>query len=145
MRDHSVIQCTGEFGLSFMNITNLTISNLNFHLCGAPIPKPSRPTMYITKFLQTVNYTTTLYFIQVSNIKIFNIEIHNSTGIGILGVNALTSISQTILTRNVLNCMFVFTDNKTFPTILLTTEITIADSSSNLDILLKQILNMHLV
>ena len=95
VHDHSVIQCAGGFGLSFMNVTNLTISNLNFHLCGAPIPEPSMPTVYITKLLQTVNYTTTLYFIQVSNVKISNIEVHNSTGVGMLGVNALVSISKT--------------------------------------------------
>jgi len=35
----SVIQCISAFGLTFMNITNLTISNLQFELCGAPIPK----------------------------------------------------------------------------------------------------------
>ena len=39
VRDHSVIQCTGGFGISFMKVTNLTISNLDFHLCGAPIPE----------------------------------------------------------------------------------------------------------
>ena len=51
VHDHSVIQCTGAFGLSFMNVINLTISNLNFYLCGALIPKQYSPTMYAAKLL----------------------------------------------------------------------------------------------
>ena len=128
VHDHSVIQCTGAFGLSFVNVINLTISNLNFYLCGALIPKQYRPTMYAAKLLQTVNYTATLYFLQVSNVKISSIEIHNSTGVGMLGVNALVSISQTTLTSNVPNCIFAFTDSSTFPTLLFTTKLTITDS-----------------
>ena len=124
----SVIQCTGAFGLSFMNVTNLTISNLNFHLCGAPIPEPSMPTVYITKLLHTVNYTTTLYFIQVSNVKISNIEVHNSTGVGMLGVNAVVSISKTAFIGNAPNCILVFCDNSTFPTLQSTTVLTIINS-----------------
>ena len=127
----SVIQCTSAFGLAFMNVTNLTISNLQFQFCGALIPEQSRPTMQITKLLQIVNYVTTLYFIQVSNAEISSVEIHNSTGVGMLGINALVSILHTAFTTNVPNCILVFSDNQNFPTVV-TTEQTISDSSFKL-------------
>ena len=124
----SVIQCNSAFGLTFMNITNLSISNLQFQLCGALIPEQTRPTMHITKLLQIVNYITTLYFIQVSNAKISGIEVHNSTGVGTLGINTLASISHTTFMSNVPNCIFVFSNNPIFSTVV-TTEQIITDSS----------------
>ena len=124
----SVIQCTRAFGLTFMNVTNLTISNLQFQSCGALIPEQSRPAMNITKLLQLINYITTLYFIHVSNAKISGIEVHNSTGVGMLGINTLASISHTTFTNNVPNCIFVFSDNPIFSTVA-TTEQLITDSS----------------
>ena len=36
----SVIQCVSTFGLTFMNVTNLTISNLQFELTGVELPYP---------------------------------------------------------------------------------------------------------
>ena len=33
--DSTVIKCVGEFGLAFINITNLTVSKLHFSKCGA--------------------------------------------------------------------------------------------------------------
>ena len=124
----SVIQCTSAFGLTFMNATNLIISNLQFQSCGALIPEQSKPTMHITKLLQLVNYITTLYFIHVSNAKISSIQVHNSTGVGMLGINTLASISHTTFTNNVPNCIFVFSDNPISSTVV-TTEQIITDSS----------------
>ena len=72
VHDHSVIQCAGGFGLSFMNVTNLTISNLNFQLCGAPILE--RQIVYVPNFLQVVNYIATLHLIQASGVKISNTQ-----------------------------------------------------------------------
>ena len=114
VHDHSVIQCAGGFGLSFMNVTNFTISNLNFQLCGAPILE--RQIMYVPNLLQVVNYIATLYLIQASGVKISNIQLHNSTGVGMVGVNAFASISQTTFTSNVFNCILIFYNNPKFPT-----------------------------
>ena len=33
--DSTVINCEGEFGLAFINITNLTVSKFHFSKCGA--------------------------------------------------------------------------------------------------------------
>ena len=33
--DSTLIKCVGEFGLAFINITNLTVSKLHFSKCGA--------------------------------------------------------------------------------------------------------------
>ena len=116
VHDHSVIQCTGTFGLSFVNVINLTISNLNFYLCGAPIPMQYKPIGNAALFLLDTKYIVTLYLIQVSSVKISNIQLTNSTGVGMLGFNAFVSISQSTFTSNMLNCIFVFSKNPTFPT-----------------------------
>ena len=39
--DSIVIKCTGQFDLAFINITNLTVSNLFFSMCGAPVSNDS--------------------------------------------------------------------------------------------------------
>ena len=39
--DSTMIKCVGQFGLAFINLTNLTVSKLHFSMCGAPISNPS--------------------------------------------------------------------------------------------------------
>ena len=79
MHASSVIQCISAFGLTFMNITNLTISNLKFELCGAPIPKKPRPSLPANKLLQILKYSATLYLMQASQVHISDTQVHNST------------------------------------------------------------------
>jgi len=74
-----------------------------------------------------MNLTATLYFMQVSEIRISDVQVRNSTGVGLLGINALASLSQTTFTANAPNCILMFSDNPPFLTTLHTTQ-TITDS-----------------
>ena len=38
----TMIKCVGEFGFVFINVTNLTLSNLFFSMCGTPIQNTLR-------------------------------------------------------------------------------------------------------
>jgi len=111
----SVIQCISAFGLTFMNITNLTISNLQFELCGAPIPKKPRPSLPLNKLLQILKYSATLYLMQAYKVHISDTQVHNSTGAGLLGTNTFASISWTTFAGNTPNCILMFYDEQSFP------------------------------
>jgi len=115
MHASSVIQCTSAFGLTFMNITNITISNLQFELCGAPIPKIPRPSLPARKLLQILKYSVTLYLMQASQVHISDTQVHNSTGAGLLGTNTFPSISRTTFAGNTPSCILMCYDEQFFP------------------------------
>jgi len=117
MHASSMIQCISTFGLTFMNVTNITISNLQFELCGAPIPH--QPRLSIIKLLPTMNLTATLYFMQVSEIRISDVQVRNSTGVGLLGINALLTSHHFVWAGR--TAMFSkVTINDNFPTLVWT-------------------------
>ena len=130
MHASSVVQCISAFGLTFINVTNLTFSKLQFILCGAPIPRRPFPPIHTTELLKIVKYSATLYLIQVSELKLSDVQVLNSTGVGLLGINAPASISWTTFAGNTPNCILMFSDKHSFPALQHATQ-TITDSSFN--------------
>ena len=126
----SRIQCTaaGEFGFAFVNITNLTISNIWISDCSAPqLWRTLQWHIIYAKFqskwlLQDYNIIfngipAALYLIQVSDVTILTLKITNSRGAGLLGINVFgnTSITNSSFTKNVVNCYFQFMDAEKYP------------------------------
>ena len=54
--DSTMIKCLGEFGLAFINITNLTVSKLSFSMCGAPLLNPSQIPTNLSKIYFTISF-----------------------------------------------------------------------------------------
>jgi len=76
-----------ELGFVFLQITNLSITNLCFYHCGAVLPMEVQlETQKIIKHSELIYYnedfytknSPTLYLIQVTNIMIFRVGIYNS-------------------------------------------------------------------
>ena len=121
----SRVQCTetGKFGLAFINVTNLTVSNIWMSDCSAPLLwKEIKWHISLSNFHSKWLYEgydmiyneipATLYMIQVSDAKISTLKISNSRGVGLLGINVFgnTSITNSSFTRNEINCYFQFMD-----------------------------------
>ena len=127
IRRVSKIQCiaAGEFGFVFINVTNLTISNIWLSHCSAPllrnkiVGKISFHSEWLPQLENIIYYKTTaaLCLIQVSDVKISNLKISNSRKAGLLGINVLgnTSITNSTFTRNGANCYFQFMDIEQHP------------------------------
>ena len=88
----TTIKCVGQFGLAFINITNLTVSKLHFSMCGAPMSWPAFHLSHIT------NLTATKF------------GISHSKGKGLLAVNivGVSSIQQAVFVNNTPNCVILF-------------------------------------
>ena len=88
----TMIKCVGQFGLAFINITNLTVSKLHFSMCGAPMSWPAFHLSHIT------NLTATRF------------GISHSKGKGLLAVNivGVSSIQQAVFVNNTPNCVILF-------------------------------------
>ena len=137
----STIQCVKgrELGFVFIQITNLSITNFHLYQCGAILPLEVVLEIYKITTLSEITlygfadiYTKSspaLYFIQVTNITISAISIYNSTGPGLLGINAVghSTISQSSFIRNNPNCVLLFVDT-TFTPGLQSVELSIFDS-----------------
>jgi len=128
-----------ELGFVFLQIMNLSITNLCFYQCGAVLPMEVQlETQKIIKHSELIHYeedfytknSPTLYLIQVTNIMIFRVGIYNSTGPGLLGFNVIghSTISQSSFVRNNPNCALLFTDTTSFTPGLQLVELSIFDS-----------------
>jgi len=128
-----------ELGFVFLQITNLSITNLCFYQCGAVLPMEVQlETQKIIKHSELIYYnedfytknSPTLYLIQVTNIMIFRVGIYNSTGPGLLGFNVIghSTISQSSFIRNNPNCALLFMDNTSFTPGHQSAELSILDS-----------------
>jgi len=134
----STIQCIKgrELGFVFIQVTNLSISNLHLHQCGAMLPLEVELELYKTTLSELVIeyfYTKSspvLYFIDVINITISRVSIYYSTGPGLLGFNVIghSTISQSSFVRNNPNCALLFTDTTSFTPGLQSVELSIFDS-----------------
>ena len=126
----STIQCIKgrELGFVFIQVTNLSITNLHLYQCGAVLPLEVEPK--ITTLSKLLNYnkeiytkcSPALYLIQVTNITVSKVSIYNSTGPGLLGFNVFghSTISQSSFIRNNPNCVVLFMDTNTlFQSVLL--------------------------
>ena len=114
---NSVIHCTGSLGFAFINVTMLTIAKLSFAFCGAHFPFPvEEKFVYLDDFVTKLHFTNeskvTFYFLQTINVTISEVNINNSSGAGLLGINMLgySKISQTMFTGNRPNCLVMFLD-----------------------------------
>ena len=119
----SVIQCIQnlQMGFVFMEITNLSITNLHLQQCGALLPEEVELKIYNIKTLSKLLlhsrdfYTKSspaLFLIQVNHVTIYRVSIKNSTGPGLVGYNIMgrSIVSQSSFTRNNPNCAFLFMD-----------------------------------
>ena len=127
----SAIQCTKgrEVGFVFIDITNLSIANLHLDQCGAKLPDKVEQLYNHTVFSQLylnkaylyseVDYKDfytksfpVLYLIQVNTVTISWVNICNSSGPGLLGLNLMghSTISQSFFVRNHPNCALLLKD-----------------------------------
>ena len=126
--NRTVIHCTKQFGLAFINITNLTISELYFSMCGVPISYTAqqasgllaisfhiydRPRIALVGYLKSSFIT--LYLARITNCYIHKLHIHGSKGIGLLGVNmfGVSFLHQSQFISNSPNCVIIFPEYHT--------------------------------
>ena len=132
----STIQCIKDIqlGFVFIEITNLSIRNLHLYQCGAVLPSEVRLAALSELSDHNKHFYTksspALYLIQVTNITISRVSIHNSTGPGLLGFNVIghSTISQSSFVRNNLNCVLLFMDNTLFTPVVQSIQLSILDS-----------------
>ena len=82
-----------------------------------PYPKNqfARPSLPARELLRIWKYSATLYLMQASQVHIFDTQVHNSTGAGLLGTNTLASILWTTFAGNTPNCILMLYDEQSFP------------------------------
>ena len=104
----SVIQCTGFLGFAFISVNTLKIEKLSFSCCGGQIPRKFR----VENKLPNPDSLLTFFFLRTTNVTISEVDISNSPGAGLIGVNMLgdSNISQIVLSGNRPNCLIVFLD-----------------------------------
>ena len=114
----TTIKCTGQFGLAFINITNLNVSKLYFSMCGAPISNPSwlKTCLYKISYIRSTSSFPSLviiYLLQITNLTATRFGISHSKGIGLLGSNifGVSSIQQAVFVNNTPNCVIIFLDS----------------------------------
>ena len=114
----TTIKCTGQFGLAFINITNLNVSKLYFSMCGASISNPSwlKSCLYKISYIRSTSSFPSLviiYLLQITNLTATRFGISHSKGIGLLGSNifGVSSIQQAVFVNNTPNCVIVFLDS----------------------------------
>ena len=122
--DSTVINCVGEFGLAFINITNLTVSKLHFSECGASMSSALQlatnlfngtydPFTFLNDFFTQVPSIFTIYLLHVTNLNATNLSISHSNGMGVLGANifGVSYIQQAVFFKNMPNCAIIFLDS----------------------------------
>ena len=120
--DSTKIKCVGDFGLAFINITNLTVSKLQFSMCGAPKANTSQLGISLfKKILHSFTYpnkpppsaTLSIYLLHITNLIITDLSISHSRGIGLLVGNifGVSTIQQAVFFNNTPNCAIVFLDS----------------------------------
>ena len=115
----TMIKCVGQFGLAFINITNLTVSTLSFSMCGTRMSDVSQLPKSLSRIFNVhIGYasfspTLSIYLLQVTNLTTTNLNISHSRGMGLLGINifGVSSIQQAVFVNNVPNCAIIFLDS----------------------------------
>ena len=119
---NTIIQCFANFGLVFLNVSNLTIQHLHFTHCGLNVF--SRGLMNIAnrltdvaqlikyKFIPKQDLYSPLYFVQVYDLSINRVIVNGSKGCGVLGINILgnSSLVYSSFAGNMLNAFFIYQD-----------------------------------
>ena len=133
----STIQCIKgrELGFVFIQTTNLSITNLHLYHCGAVLPLEVELEIYVSELFNYgkafyTNSSPALYLIQVTNITISRVNIYNSTGPGLLGLNVIghSTISQSSFIGGNPNCALLFMDSTAFTPFLQSVEFSIFDT-----------------
>ena len=75
---NTVIDCSDEGGFAFINVDGLTISNVNFHNCGAI----RNSTSYNARGVP-ITYTVSLYLYNCTDVSLVSTTISNSPGAGV--------------------------------------------------------------
>ena len=103
----TVIECSGSFGLAFVNVTNLKLWNIRFVGCGANVSQ------FITSYVYRTSpqigtypdgnvindyaeptFRSTIHMVDVMNVDIWAIDIyHSNKSSAVVGVNLVGSVS----------------------------------------------------
>ena len=111
--DQSIIHCTGNFGLAFVNITNLTIWSLQFVHCGANLSHWIINRTSGSQFHANSTFRATIFMVDVLNVDMWDIVIYYSdNSSGIVGVNVVgvVSLGYSRLEGNLIN-LFLLADD----------------------------------
>ena len=120
--DSTMIKCVGQFGLAFINITNLTVSKLSLSMCGAPMSNTSQlGSSLFKKILYSFTFPNnpppstilSICLLHITNLTIIDLSISHSKEMGLLGSNIFgaSSIQQAVFVNNTPNCAIVFLDS----------------------------------
>ena len=123
--NNTIIQCFENFGLVFLNVSNLTIQHLHFTHCRLNVFSRGLINTAIRltdvvhliryRYIPTQNYRylySALYFAQVYDLSINKVIVNGSKGCGILGINILgnSSLVYSSFAGNMLNAFFIYQD-----------------------------------
>ena len=111
--DQSIIQCTGNFGLAFVNITNLQLRNLKFENCGANLSHWIINRTSASNFDPDSTFRATIFMMDVLNVDISAIAIfYSDNSIGIVGVNVVgvVSLGYSRIEGNAINLVLLADD-----------------------------------
>ena len=89
--EETVVSCEGEFALSFINVTNLMISNLTITGCGLTgnsLQDAARSIIDLNFYIPP-RMEVGIFLGYCQNFSMMNALITNTSGIGLLGVNVL--------------------------------------------------------
>ena len=84
----TTIQCDGRLGFSFTNVTNLTISDIQFVSCGVPINRERVADIVDLNFILEGTHAAH-FLVNVHSLSVQNVNITLSYGYGILCMNLL--------------------------------------------------------
>ena len=107
-----MIKYKGQFGLSFVNITNLNVSSLWFLGCGAAIPHlPTNLSKILYSRHRSYPSIFSIYLLHITNLTVTNLVIIHSKGM--LGANifGVATVQQAVFVNNTPNCAIVFMDS----------------------------------
>ena len=83
----TVIECDGRLGFSFINITNLTIANIEFVQCGAPVDTREVFDYEVQSDLLPSGTMAAHFLVNIHTLFMINASISESHGYGMLCVN----------------------------------------------------------
>ena len=92
--DQSTIYCIGNFGLAFVNVTNLELWNLKFENCGTNLSHWIINRTTASNFNIDSTFRATIFMMDVLNVDIWAIVIfYSDNSVGIVGVNVVGVVS----------------------------------------------------
>ena len=85
----AVVQCIGNGGFAFINITSLQISDISFYHFGHVLPTfvKQLTLAHLTVAEWVVERNVALLFTSIHSLVLSGVSVQNSTGFGILGIN----------------------------------------------------------